>query len=230
MKQELYTAFLETINLAFDVDNDSYDLETLYQSTFQIINKLYKVSRIQIWEQLADKKEIRVAYEFCKNKENSMLEIRLSDLPLPNSTKKTIKNNTVNTWEYNNILNPALNKYNIYSIFGIDFTSSDKTQRILVLASNEKNIKLTEDDLTFLIKCKEQLLLVEKKIKEYKKSTEECKRLKEQNTELREKDRLKTNFITNITHELKTPLASIIGFSNILKSKNPSGDATSSMR
>ena len=48
---------------------------------------------------------------------------------------------------------------------------------------------------------------------------QQIEKLKKENLELKSENRLKSEFITNISHELKTPLNSVIGFSSIL-SKN----------
>lgn len=90
----------------------------------------------------------------------------------------------------------------------------------------ERNKKYTEEEINLLIKLKKELENGLFKIEKYQKNQDEVKRLQVQNQKLREQDRLRTNFINNITHEFRTPLSSILGFSNMLIKKNLPGETT----
>ena len=209
-KNEYYASFLEAINKAKDV-------EALFEDTFEIICKLFNTNKVQLWEKSLNPNEMSISFEFTEGKEASMLKYRVSNLE--SSIKKTIEK--VNIWEYINISDRVLNKQNICSLIGIEFILSQEDKKILVLTFKEKDKKLSIDEIKFLAKLATILQEAVLKREIYEKSLSESQRLKEQNMQLREQDRLRTNFINNISHELRTPLASIIGFSKILIIKNP---------
>ena len=67
---------------------------------------------------------------------------------------------------------------------------------------------------------RERLLATELKAR---KATEQARRkLDEQNKRLRELDKLKTQFMATLSHELRSPLTSIISFTELLKDMEPS--------
>lgn len=209
-KEEAYISLLEAIN-------KSEEPEALYNEAFQIICKLFDVTRVQIWEKVSNLDEVSVFNEYFEGKESSMIKYRLK--MLPENAKKFIEKRTV--WECLNIENEILNKFEINSLIGVDFHLPNKNKGILVLTSREKNKQLTNDEVIFLIKLVSHLEVGVSKVEKLFKSIDESKRLQIQNNKLREQDHLRTNFINNISHELRTPLASVIGFSKMLTSKNP---------
>jgi PAS domain S-box-containing protein len=58
-------------------------------------------------------------------------------------------------------------------------------------------------------------------ITEQKSAQEELRKSKEK---AEESDRLKSHFLANISHEIRTPMNGILGFSDILRTMNPSGE------
>ena len=205
-----YISFLEAINKALDI-------ESIYQDTFQIIYKLFNPSRVQLWEKIANVNEMSIFYDYFESDEVSMLKFRVSGLP--DSTKKIFEQ--TNLWEYQEITNETLTKYNIDSLVGIEFNLPGQNKGILILTSKEKIKKYSTGEIKFLTKLKKELENGLFKVEKYQKSQDELRRLQNQNNKLREQDRLRTNFINNISHEFRTPLASILGFSKMLTSKNP---------
>lgn len=211
--KETYINFLEAINKA-------QDTESIYQNTFEIIYNFFNVNRIQLWEELSESNEISVSYEYFNSKENSMLKFRLQ--ALPDSMKKLFQQTEV--WEYPDIKDEFLNKFNIKSLIGIDFSLPEQKKGILILTSKEKNKNLNDNEINFLIKLKTLLELSVYKSDKLQRNTDEIKRLHNQNKILREHEHARINFINNIAHEFKTPLSSILGFSKMLSTKNHIGD------
>ncbi|MBI3590109.1 MAG: GAF domain-containing sensor histidine kinase [Candidatus Melainabacteria bacterium] len=214
-KEEAYINFLECVNKA-------QDIESLLKDTFKIIQKAFSVSRVQLWEEVSDLNELSIFYEYYSENETSMLKFRVS--ALPESTKRLFQEVTL--WEYLNITDEKLIGFNIKSLIGVGFQLPEKKIGVLVLSSKEKNKKLNDTEINFLIRIKNQLEVSIEKVQMLQKNKEETKRLYNQNNKLRELDRLRTNFINNISHEFRTPLASILGFSKMLTSKNHISDST----
>ena len=212
-KEQLHINFLEAINKALDI-------ETLYEDALQSISNFFDVERVQLWEKISNLDEMSICYEWHKENENSMIKVRV--LSLPDNSKKKLEK--TNFWEYTQISDDLLNKYNINSLIGLEFNFPKQNKGVLILTSKEKDKKFNLEEINFLIKIKNQLQDAAFKIEHYQRSNEDIKRLQSQNIKLRENDRLRTNFISNISHELKTPLASIIGFSKILATKNLSSE------
>lgn len=212
-KNEIYINFLEVVNKALDV-------ESLYEESLEIIQKSFNPNRVQIWEKIYNLNEMSIFHEYFEGKEASMLKLRVP--VLAEATLKTTESTKV--WEHLNIKDARFTKYDINSLIAIDFTFPSQNKGTLVLIFKEEQKKLTVEDLKFLINLKNQLEHGLFKVEKYQKSQEEVSRLQNQNSKLREQDRLRTNFINNLAHEFRTPLSSILGFSKILTSKHPSSE------
>ena len=102
-----------------------------------------------------------------------------------------------------------INKENKMKII---FISRDITER----KKAEKLIKESEEELKKLNKELEQKVL--ERTKELQESE---RKLREHNIELQKLDQLKTHFLTLISHELKTPLISIWGYTDLILTKYP---------
>lgn len=209
IKEEAYINFLQAINKASNIDS-------LYENTFDIILKVFGANRAQLWEKVPDSNEMSISYEYFIGNEISMLKFRTP--LLTGSAKKIIHNNTI--WEYPSFAKVFPDQYSINSLIGIEIKLSENNKGVLILTSKEKNFKHNNDEIYFLIRLKEQLELGVNKINMLERNSEDSKRLIVQNNKLREQDRLRTSFINNISHEFRTPLASIIGFSKMLSTKN----------
>ncbi len=216
-KEKAYISFLEAIN-------NTSDPETLLSNTFEIIYKTLKsnnINRVQLWKPIANLNEMSVYFEYC-TKEIPMIKYRLSSLP--ENIRKTFEQK--NVWEYSNIKNEFLNSFNIHSLISIKLKFPEEDSATLVLTSKDKNTKFTDEEKIFLHKLACQLEKSIPKIKLFYKNNDQIKRLKSQNSTLREQEQLRANLINNISHEFRTPLSSILGFSNLLLTKKHSEETT----
>lgn len=217
-QEQTYISFLEAINNASDP-------ETLLIKSLQIIHKSFKsngINSVQLWKPIANLTEMSVYFEYCEANAKPMIKYRVH--LLPSGTKNIFEQR--NCWEYLNIKDELLNNFNIYSLIGIEFKFLEQDSGILVLTSKEKNIKFNNEEKIFLSKLTQKLEAAIIKIKKFHNNNDEVKRLKNQNLTLREQDQLRTNLINNISHEFRTPLSSILGFSNLLLSKRHSEETT----
>ncbi|TFG15376.1 MAG: PAS domain S-box protein [Promethearchaeota archaeon] len=100
------------------------------------------------------------------------------------------------------------------------FRTRTKSGKLIWIEVFSKTILYQGDyaDLTIMIDVTEK--------KEAEESLKESERkLREQNIELQKLDQLKTNFLTMVSHELKTPLISIGGYTDLILTKYPNLDA-----
>ena len=82
------------------------------------------------------------------------------------------------------------------------------------------------EDLKFLITLTEQLALSLENGQLYQESIAARRKAEASNRRLLEMDRVKKDFVANICHELRTPVSTIIGFSEVLRDPNFKGDAS----
>jgi len=107
---------------------------------------------------------------------------------------------------------PFIQKYSLKGIFGkVIKNIDDFTSIIAILYENPPEIS-HEEQLV--------LLLISDAIAIEEKRWQLLEKLEEQNTKLNELDKLKSEFLRRISHELKTPLISIKGYSQLLLYNN----------
>lgn len=209
-KEQTLISFLEAANNALDI-------ETLFKNTFQVILNHFKtthINRVQIWKQITNSDEMSVYFEHSEPREKSMIKYRINSLP------KNI------SFEYPNINNENFNKFNIFSLIFTELKLSGLEGFFFILTSKEKNIKFSKEEKSFLLNLISILEPAISKVTLFNKAKEEVKTLKHQNLTLREQEILRTNLINNISHEFRTPLSSILGFSNLLINKKQSEEST----
>lgn len=83
----------------------------------------------------------------------------------------------------------------------------------------------SSEDLRLLGTLTDQLALSLENGQLYEQSVQDRNRAEETNRRLIEVDRVKKQFVANICHELRTPVSTIIGYSEVLMNANSSGDA-----
>lgn len=211
LKEQFYIDFLEAINNASEPNS-------LLHNTFPLIHRIFNdknINRILLLETAKDSKELSVKFDFFIPGINSIIKYRIP--VLPEQTKTIFEEKTL--WEYSNITNDVLNEFDICSLIGTELNISPETTEILVLASKDKAIKFSDSEKKMFLRLACQLITAIQKTKNFYKNNEHIETLKNQNHHLREQEYLRTSLINNISHEFRTPLSSILGFSNLLLTK-----------
>lgn len=93
----------------------------------------------------------------------------------------------------------------------VNFRLITKSKRIKWVETFSKNISYQEQDAQLLL-----IMDVTDKMQALRKLKESKERLREQNIELKNLDSLKNDFLTITAHELKTPLISILGYTELI--------------
>jgi signal transduction histidine kinase len=83
----------------------------------------------------------------------------------------------------------------------------------------------SSEDLRLLATLSEQLALSLENAQLYEESLAARRKAEASNRRLMEMDRIKKDFVANICHELRTPVSTIIGFSEVLRDPGFSGNA-----
>ena len=95
----------------------------------------------------------------------------------------------------------------------------------VINANNKKSSEaFTESDLDLLVTIAAQVAMAVDNTRLFKGLEEKAQALEKAHSELVRLDKDKTELILNISHELKTPLTSIIGFASLLQGLDLQGD------
>ena len=210
-EKDIYIDLLEAINKASSLDE-------LFSTLFKPLLKLTGSKRIQILKRNPLTKTFFVSYEYCSEESLSMLS---QSYPVFQEMKNV---NSTNVWENQNATDERFLKYKIKSYLGLFIKLPENSEGIWFFISDETG-KDFGAHCNFLIKLKKQTEIAVERIYKLNKNTDEVKRLLTQSNNLREQDYLKSSFINNICHEFRTPLSSIMGFSNMLLEKEHSKES-----
>jgi signal transduction histidine kinase len=97
---------------------------------------------------------------------------------------------------------------------------------VVAVGAKRSRGEYSAEDLRLLITLTEQLALSLENGRLYQESVAACQKAEDSNKRLLEMDRMKKDFVANICHELRTPVSTIIGFSEVLRDPNFKGNAT----
>ena len=106
-------------------------------------------------------------------------------------------------------------KEGLVSFIGTPLMSKGKVVGALSLGTKKKRI-FTQDDLDLLFSIGNVIGIAVENARLYKESKENLKKLQRAYEELQTLDKMKDEFIANVSHELKTPLISIKGYGELL--------------
>ena len=95
---------------------------------------------------------------------------------------------------------------------------------VVLVGPKVSRAEYSADDFRLLTTLSEQLALALENGRLYQESVAARRKAEDSNQRLLQMDRVKKDFVANICHELRTPVSTIIGFSEVLRDPNFAGD------
>ncbi len=110
---------------------------------------------------------------------------------------------------------PYLEKEGIFSVVGVPLMAKGSVVGAMNLA-NCKRRDFSKEDIDLLSSIGGQIGVAVENARLYQEAMGAYKKLQEAYNELKSLDRMKSEFLSNVSHELKTPLVSIRGYSELI--------------
>ena len=110
---------------------------------------------------------------------------------------------------------PYMTKEGLVSFIGAPLLSKGKVVGALALGTKKKRI-FTQDDLDLLLSIGNVIGIAVENARLYSESKKNLEKLQKAYEELQTLDKMKDEFMSNVSHELKTPLISIKGYGELL--------------
>jgi signal transduction histidine kinase/HAMP domain-containing protein len=110
---------------------------------------------------------------------------------------------------------PYIEKEGLVSFIGTPLMSKGKVVGAMSLGTSKKRI-FTKEDLDLLFSIGNVIGIAAENARLYKESRENLQKLQKAYQELQTLDKMKDDLISNVSHELKTPLISIKGYGELL--------------
>ena len=103
--------------------------------------------------------------------------------------------------------------------------TNGEVRGVVAFGAKRSGHEYSAEDFRLLATLTDQLALSLENGRLYEESIQAYQRVENSNRKLIEMDRVKKDFVANICHELRTPVSTIIGFSEILRDLDFTGGA-----
>lgn len=110
---------------------------------------------------------------------------------------------------------PFLEKDSVTSIAGMPLIAKGKVLGAIVISTRKHKV-FSKEERDVLASIGNQIGVAVENARLYRESRISLKKLQQAYDELQSLDRMKSDFLSNVSHELKTPLVSIKGYSELL--------------